>query len=94
MVAKKTSRKKKGNSGGSFFLGAALGALAGGIVGLLSSPKSGEQNRKDLSRQTKKMAKKAQAEGKKTLKKVKAESRKAIDQAIAESKKNKAKAKK
>lgn len=94
MVAKKTSRKKKGNSGGSFFLGAALGALAGSIVGLLSSPKSGEQNRRDLGKQTKKLAKKAQVEGKKTLKKVKTESKKAIDQAVAESKKKKTKSKK
>ncbi len=90
MATKKTAKKTKKNDGsGKFFLGAALGAIAGGITGILTAPKSGKQTRADIEREGKKFAKKVQKEGKKIGSKVETEIKKATSGKTA--KKNSAK---
>ena len=40
--------KQNGNSGGKFFIGAAIGAAVGAITALLTAPKSGKETRADI----------------------------------------------
>jgi len=68
--------KKKKSSAGSFFLGAALGAAAGTVTGILTAPKSGKQTRADIVREGKKVARKAKAGSKKLVKGVEKEFKK------------------
>ena len=66
---KMVAKKKGSGRGGSFLLGAALGAAAGTVAGVLTAPKSGKQTRADIARGSKKVVRKATAEGKKLAKK-------------------------
>ena len=69
--------KKKQNGTGTFFLGAAVGAVAGAAAGILTAPKSGKQTRADIARGTKKAARKVKSESKKLAAKAEKEFRKA-----------------
>jgi gas vesicle protein len=60
--------KKKSNSGGAFALGAAFGAIAGGIAGILTAPKSGKDTRADIKREGTKVVNGAKSQVKKVVK--------------------------
>lgn len=66
-MANKT--KKKGSSG-VFFIGAALGALAGAVTGILTAPKSGKETRADIEREGKKALNTAKKNLDETTKKI------------------------
>ncbi len=48
---------------GKIWIGTALGAVAGGIAGLLLAPKSGKQLRKMIAGETKRRSRKIKAKG-------------------------------
>ena len=60
---KKADSAKASKTSSKFFLGAALGAVAGVLI----APKSGKQTRKDIKRSAKKAGKKVKTEGAKLV---------------------------
>ncbi len=62
------SECKDCNGGGKFILGALLGAVVGGIAGVLFAPKSGKETRHDIAEGAKKVGNKAKAAGAKITK--------------------------
>lgn len=61
----KKAKAKKDKKGGKFFLGAAIGAIAGGIAGVLTAPKSGKETQADIKKGGERLAKKAKSAVKK-----------------------------
>lgn len=55
------SKDEKSSGGAKFWLGAALGAIAGTVAGIVIAPKSGEETRKDISEAGKKAEKKVRS---------------------------------